>query len=220
LEFRFEDIADNLVKGRSKNVRNLVRQALSEGVPEEEILKYGLLEGMARITETYKKGKVYVSEVLVAVQAMNAGVDALERYGQPEKPEPLGRVVIGTVSGDMHDIGKNLVAMMLRNNGFEVYDLGVDVTPKAFIDKAEEVDADIICISAMLTTTMPNIREVISRLVRQKLRHKYVVMVGGAPVTSHYSEKIGADYYTSDAADAVDVARKIMKEKRTGENFA
>lgn len=206
----FEEITLNMTKGRAKQVRNLVKQALTENVNPEDILRYGLLDGIGKITDAYRDGKVYVSEVLIAVQAMNAGMDVLENYIDIDQAPPLGKVVIGTVKGDMHEIGKNLVAMMLRNNGFEVYDLGADVEPKAFVDKAEEVHADIVCISALLTTTMPYMQEVIERFIRLRIREKYTIIVGGAPVTRTYAQKIGADYYSENAAETVKIAKKIL----------
>ena len=213
MPFDFDAIAAGLLGGQSKTVRNLVRQALALGCDPEEILKKGLLKGMEAVTESYKTEKVFVPEVLLAVQAMNAGLDVLERAGYGQCVKTRGSIVIGTVEGDMHDIGKNLVAMMLRSHGFEVYDLGVDVSARRFIEKAEEVNADIICISAMLTTTLTNMKMVIDRLKRSKSRDKYVIMVGGAPVSQNFAKKIGSDYYTDDAAAAVETAIKIMDEK-------
>lgn len=216
----YEAIASALMEGQAKTVRNLVRQALSQGCSSEDILQHGLLKGMEGITKYFKDEKVYVPEVLVAVHAMNAGTDALERFGEKKIEMCEGKVVIGTVEGDLHDIGKNLVAMMLRSNGFEVYDLGVDVDERDFINKAEEVGADIIIISAMLTTTMARIQDIIGRINRMKLRHKYAIMIGGAPVTAAFAQKVGADYYSDDAGQAVDVAKKIMEDKKRQELYA
>ena len=161
----------------------------------------------------FKRNEIFVPEVLVAARALNAGLNILEPKLVEIGNEPIGRAVIGTVKGDLHDIGKNLVAMMLKGAGFEVYDAGVDVTPEAFIEKAEETNADIICMSALLTTTMINMGELVEELKNRNLREKYIVMVGGAPVNESFAEQIGADYYTPDAATAAEVARDAVVKK-------
>ncbi len=204
-----EEISAYLQKGRAKNVKTLVQQAMDEGIDPKVILNDGLLAGMMEIGIKFKNEEVFVPDVLVAARAMNMGIAVLEPKLAEVGNEPLGRVVIGTVKGDLHDIGKNLVNMMLRGAGFEVYDLGVDVDAKTFVDKAEEVGASIICQSALLTTTMPNMEEVITELKARGLRDKYVVMVGGAPVTAKFAEEIGADYYTEDATSAAETAKKV-----------
>ena len=161
----------------------------------------------------FKNNEVFVPEVLVAARAMNAGLAVLEPKLVEVGNEPVGKAVIGTVQGDLHDIGKNLVVMMLKGAGFEIYDLGVDVAPSAFVDKAEEVGADIICMSALLTTTMPKMQDCVETLKERNLRDKYIVMVGGAPVNDSFAKQIGADYYTPDAATAAEVAKKAVTEK-------
>ena len=153
-------------------------------------------------------------EVLVAARAMNAGLAILEPKLVEVGNEPVGKAVIGTVKGDLHDIGKNLVVMMLKGAGFEIHDLGVDVEPAAYIDKAEEVGADIICMSALLTTTMPNMQTCVELLKERNLRDKYIVMVGGAPVNESFAEQIGADFYTPDAASAAEMAKDAVIKKR------
>ena len=208
-----EDICTFLQKGRAKNVKALVTQAIEEGCNPKDILNDGLLGGMMIIGEKFKNNEVFVPEVLVAARALNAGLGILEPKLVEVGNEPVGKAVIGTVKGDLHDIGKNLVTMMLKGNGFDVYDVGVDVEPQAFIDKAEEVDADIICMSALLTTTMPNMDETIKLLQEKGLRDKYIVMVGGAPVNQAFADQIGADYYTPDAATCAEVAKKAVSEK-------
>lgn len=155
------------------------------------ILNEGLLSGMMVIGEKFKNNEVFVPEVLVAARAMNAGITILEPKLVEIGNEPVGVAVIGTVKGDLHDIGKNLVTMMLKGAGFEVHDIGIDVETEAFIDKAEEVNADLICMSALLTTTMPNMQVVIDALKEKGLRDKYIVMVGGAPVNESFAEQIG-----------------------------
>ena len=208
-----QEISEFLQKGRAKNVKTLVQQALDEGMDPKVILNEGLLDGMMIIGGKFKRNEIFVPEVLVAARALNAGLNILEPKLVEIGNEPIGRAVIGTVKGDLHDIRKNLVAMMLKGAGFEVYDAGVDVTPEAFIEKAEETNADIICMSALLTTTMINMGELVEELKKRNLREKYIVMVGGAPVNGSFAEQIGADYYTPDAATAAEVARDAVVKK-------
>lgn len=208
-----EEMSSFLQKGRAKNVKALVTQAMEEGIDPKAILNEGLLSGMMVIGEKFKKNEVFVPEVLVAARAMNAGLTILEPKLVEVGNEPVGKVVIGTVKGDLHDIGKNLVAMMLKGAGFEVFDIGVDADPEKFISEAEEKGADVICMSALLTTTMPNMKVVIDQLQEKGLRDKYIVMVGGAPVNEAFAQQIGADYYTPDAATAAEVARDAVLAK-------
>ncbi|HIQ99232.1 MAG TPA: corrinoid protein [Candidatus Scybalocola faecavium] len=208
-----EEMSSFLQKGRAKNVKALVTQALEEGIDPKAILNDGLLSGMMIIGEKFKKNEVFVPEVLVAARAMNAGLSILEPKLIEVGNEPVGKVVIGTVKGDLHDIGKNLVAMMLKGAGFEVIDIGVDADPEKFISEAESNGADVICMSALLTTTMPNMKAVIDLLKEKGLRDKYIVMVGGAPVNEAFAQQIGADYYTPDAATAAEVARDAVLAK-------
>lgn len=209
-----EEISEFLQKGRAKNVKALVQQALDENMDPKVILNDGLLSGMMIVGEKFKKNEVFVPEVLVAARAMNAGITILEPKLVEVGNEPVGKAVIGTVKGDLHDIGKNLVTMMFKGAGFEVYDIGIDVDSQAFIDKAEEVGADVIAMSALLTTTMPNMKTVIEMLEEQGMRDKYIVMVGGAPVNESFAEQIGADFYTPDAATAAEVAKKAVLAKK------
>lgn len=208
-----QEISEFLQKGRAKNVKALVTEALEEGQDPKAILNDGLLAGMMIIGEKFKNNEVFVPEVLVAARALNAGLAILEPKLIEVGNEPVGKVVIGTIKGDLHDIGKNLVAMMMKGVGFEVIDMGVDVEPEAFIEKAEETGANIICISALLTTTMPGMQSVIDALQEKGLRDKYIVMIGGAPVNQSFADQIGADYYTPDAATAAEVAKKAVEEK-------
>lgn len=209
-----QEISEFLQKGRAKNVKALVQQALDEGMDPKVVLNEGLLDGMTIIGGKFKNNEIFVPEVLVAARALNAGLSILEPKLIEIGNEPIGRAVIGTVKGDLHDIGKNLVAMMLKGAGFEVHDIGVDVTPEAFIEKAEEVNADIICMSALLTTTMTNMGELVEELKKRSLRDKYIVMVGGAPVNESFAQQIEADYYTPDAATASEVAKQAVIAKR------
>lgn len=209
-----QEISEFLQKGRAKNVKALVQQALDEGMDPKVVLNEGLLDGMTIIGGKFKNNEIFVPEVLVAARALNAGLSILEPKLIEIGNEPIGRAVIGTVKGDLHDIGKNLVAMMLKGAGFEVHDIGVDVTPDAFIEKAEEVNADIICMSALLTTTMTNMGELVEELKKRGLREKYIVMVGGAPVNESFAQQIEADYYTPDAATASEVAKQAVIAKR------
>lgn len=208
-----QEISEYLQKGRAKNVKALVQQALDEGIDAKTILEEGLLSGMMVIGGKFKRNEVFVPEVLVAARAMNAGVTILEPKLVEIGNEPIGKAVVGTVKGDLHDIGKNLVVMMLKGAGLEVCDLGVDVEPETFIAKAEEIGADVIGMSALLTTTMPNMKGVVELLEEKGLREKYIVMIGGAPVNESFAQEVGADYYTPDAATAAEVAKKAVEEK-------
>ena len=181
-----QEISEYLQKGRAKNVKQLVQQALDENMDPKAILNDGLLSGMMIIGAKFKNNEVFVLEVLVAARAMNVGLSVLEPKLIEVGNEPVGKAVIGTVQGDLHDIGKNLVVMMLKGAGFEIYDLGVDVETSVYIDKAEEVGADIICMSALLTTTMPKMQDCIEQLKERGLRDKYIVMIGGAPVNESF----------------------------------
>ena len=208
-----QEISEFLQKGRAKNVKALVQQALDEGIDAKTILEEGLLSGMMVIGGKFKRNEVFVPEVLVAARAMNAGMAILEPKLVEIGNEPVGKAVVGTVKGDLHDIGKNLVVMMLKGAGLEVIDLGVDVEPATFVDNAEEAGADVIGMSALLTTTMPNMKGVVELLEEKGLREKYIVMIGGAPVNESFAEEVGADYYTPDAATAAEVAKKAVTER-------
>ena len=208
------EISEFLQKGRAKNVKALVEQALEQGLDPKEILNEGLLSGMMIVGGKFKRNEVFVPEVLVAARAMTAGLNILEPKLVEVGNEPIGKAVIGTVKGDLHDIGKNLVAMMLKGAGFEVFDLGTDVDEETFIGKAEEVGADVICMSALLTTTMPFMQTVVDALKERGIRDKYIVMVGGAPVNDTFAQQVGADYYTADAATAAETAKAAVEAKK------
>lgn len=208
------EISEFLQKGRAKNVKTLVEQALEQGVDPKEILNDGLLAGMMIVGGKFKRNEVFVPEVLVAARAMSAGIAILEPKLVEVGNEPIGKAVIGTVKGDLHDIGKNLVAMMLKGAGFEVIDVGTDVDADTFISKAEEAGADVICMSALLTTTMPYMQTVIDTLKERGLRDKYIVMIGGAPVNEAFAEQIGADFYTADATSAAEAAKAAVAARK------
>ena len=205
------DICENLQKGKSKIVKELVQQALDEGVEVEKILNEGLLSGMSIVGEKFKNNEVYVPEVLVAARAMNAGTQLLKPYLAQNGIAAAGRVCIGTVQGDLHDIGKNLVKMMMEGKGLEVIDLGTDVSPETFVKTAIEQNCQIICCSALLTTTIGVMEEVVRAAEAAGIRDKVKIMVGGAPVNEEYCKKIGADCYTVDAASAADAAVALCR---------
>ena len=207
-----QEIRSLIYQGRAKKVCDVIRQALADGVSAKDILQQGMLPAMNEVGLKFKNNEVFVPEVLVSARAMNMGLECIKPYMTDMGIEPAGTVVIGTVKGDMHDIGKNLVRMMIEGKGLRVIDLGVDVSPERFYEAAEENNADIICCSALLTTTMGEIKNVIAYLVEKGVREKYKVMIGGAPVSQSYCETIGADYYTPDAASAADVALEICEK--------
>lgn len=204
-----QEISSFLQKGRMPKVKELVKQALDQGVNPKQILEEGLLDGMGVIGEKFKNNEVFVPEVLIAARAMNGGVEILKPYLVEAGVESKGTVVIGTVKGDLHDIGKNLVKMMMEGKGLNVIDLGVDVSPEKYIAAAKEHNANIIACSALLTTTMGEMKNVVEQVKSSDLNGKVKVMIGGAPVTDSFCEAIGADYYTPDAASAADVALNI-----------
>lgn len=205
------EISEQLQKGKAKVVAELVQKAIDEGIPAKEILDEGLLQGMGVIGEKFKNNEVFVPEVLVAARAMNAGAGLLKPLLAEEGVQSVGKVCIGTVKGDLHDIGKNLVKMMMEGKGIEVIDLGTDVTPEQYVEAAINENCQIICCSALLTTTMGVMQEVVQAAEAKGIRDKVKIMIGGAPVTDAFCQQIGADRYTPDAATAADVAAEICK---------
>jgi 5-methyltetrahydrofolate--homocysteine methyltransferase len=203
-----EGMAQALEKGDRDTVVKLVREALDEGTSAEEILNKGLIVGMDSVGRKFKANEVYVPEVLIAARAMAGGMEIVEPVLAETGVKLRGKVVIGTVKQDLHDIGKNLVGMMLKGGGFQVVDAGVDVDPEKFVSAAKEAGADIIALSALLTTTMPNMKNVIDALKAAGVNVK--VMIGGAPITQGFADEIGADGYAADAASAVDLARDMV----------
>lgn len=204
------DISEALQKGKAKKVEELVKKALEENLTPKKILEDGLIKGMDIIGTKFKKNEVYVPEVLIAARAMHAGMDILKPKLIESGVKNIGKAAIGTVKGDLHDIGKNLVKMMLEGAGFEVIDLGIDVSPDKFVEAVKEHKPNIIGMSALLTTTMVNMVEVIKALDVTGLRDKVKIMVGGAPITQNYADQIGADGYSPDAASAVDKAKTFI----------
>ena len=204
------DISENLQKGKAKIVKELVQQAIDQGIPVQQILDEGLLAGMSVIGEKFKNNEVFVPEVLVAARAMNMGAALLKPLMKEAGVEAVGKVCIGTVKGDLHDIGKNLVKMMMEGKGLEVIDLGVDVSPEQFVDTARNEGCQIICCSALLTTTMGVMGDVVKAAQAAGIRDHVKIMVGGAPVTDTFCQQIGADRYTPDAASAADAAAAML----------
>ena len=204
-----EDVSLALQAGRAPKVKELVQQAVDEGIPAKDVLEQGLLSGMSVVGEKFKNNEVFVPEVLIAARAMNAGVAILKPYLTEAGVEAKGTAVIGTVKGDLHDIGKNLVKMMLEGRGLNVIDLGVDVEPERFVQAAIDNEADIICCSALLTPTMGDRKHVGDAAAAKGIRDKVKIMIGGAPVTQSFCDSIGADCYTADAASAADEALKF-----------
>ena len=201
-----QDISLKLQAGKAKDVKALVQQAIDEGIPAKQILEEGLLSGMNVIGEKFKKNEVFVPEVLVAARAMNMGVNLIKPLLADAGVKATGKVCIGTVKGDLHDIGKNLVKMMLEGKGLEVVDLGTDVSPETFVQTAREQNCQIICCSALLTTTMGVMGDVVKAAESAGIRDKVKIMIGGAPVNEAFRAQIGADAYTTDAASAADRA--------------
>lgn len=205
------DISENLQNGKAKIVKALVEQAVAEGISPEKILNEGLLDGMNVVGEKFKNNEIYVPEVLVAARAMNMGSQILKPLLAAEGVKATGKVCIGTVQGDLHDIGKNLVKMMMEGKGLEVVDLGTDVPAETFVQTAIEQNCQVICCSALLTTTMSVMDDVVKAAEAAGIRDKVKIMIGGAPVSEEYCRKIGADCYTVDAASAADAAVEFCK---------
>lgn len=205
-----EQLKKDLYDGKVAQVKEATEKALAEGIAPGEILKNGLIAGMDRVGVDFKEGTLYIPEVLIAAKSMHAGMDVLKPLLSEADVPSMGVVVIGTVTGDMHDIGKNLVGMMLEGAGFEIIDLGTDTSPEAFVEAVRSEGADILGLSALLTTTMPGMRATIDALAEANLLDKVIVMVGGAPVTEEYAMQVEADGYAPDAASAVDKAKELL----------
>ncbi|MBO5213764.1 MAG: cobalamin-dependent protein [Clostridia bacterium] len=212
IEIFLKEISENLQRGKAKIVTEKIRQALDSGCDPSRILDEGLLAGMSIIGEKFKNNEAYVPEVLVAARAMNMGVSMLKPHLASDGAQAVGRVCIGTVQGDLHDIGKNLVKMMLEGKGLEVIDLGVDVPPEVFVQTVKEQNCQVICCSALLTTTLDVLEQVVQACTQAGIRDRVRIMIGGAPVNQELCDAIGADCYTSDAASAADAAVRLCKE--------
>ncbi|MEO0081627.1 MAG: corrinoid protein [candidate division WOR-3 bacterium] len=203
-------IAASLREGAEERVAELTREAVASGRTAKEILDMGLIAGMNEVGELFRKQEIFLPDVLLAARAMYAGLEVIKPLMLEQKVEPLGRVVIGTVQGDLHDIGKNLVGIMLRGAGFDVIDLGNDVAPERFIAAAEQWDCRVIGMSALLTTTMPMMKRTCELLRTRGLHGRVKTIIGGAPVTAEYASQIGADAYAFDAAAAVETVKRLV----------
>jgi 5-methyltetrahydrofolate--homocysteine methyltransferase len=206
----FREIADVLKAGNAPKVKEMVQAALDEGAEPADVVNQALIVGMGEIGVLFKNNEVYVPEVLIAARAMQAGLSILKPLLIEKDVKPVGKVILGTVKGDLHDIGKNLVGMMLEGAGFEVVDLGIDVSPDKFVDAIKNSGAECIAMSALLTTTMPGMKDTIEAVKAAGLRDQVKIMVGGAPVTKSFSDEIGADGYAPDAASAADLAKELI----------
>jgi len=204
-------IADAVQNGNEKLVTQTIDEALSAGVVAKDILGKGLIPGIQALGQLFKDGQAYLPEILISARAMRSGTEKLKPHLAAKDIEKKGTVVVGTVEGDMHDIGKNLVKMMLESNGYDVHDLGVDVTPDSFAKAAQETNTDIVAASALLTTTMLIIADIVKALEKVGLKNKVKVMIGGAPITRQFADEIGAEGYADDCASAVDEADRLMK---------
>ena len=204
-------IVDALVEYDQSRVLELVQDALDQGIAAKEILNQGLIAGMGVVGEKMENEEMFIPEVLMAAKSMSSALEILKPLLADEDMTAMGKVIIGTVKGDLHDIGKNLVAMMLESAGFEVYNLGVDISPDKFVDEINGKNAELVCLSALLTTTMPMMKQTIDALVESGLRTRVKIMVGGAPVTKDYANEIGADGYAPDAGSATKLAKALLQ---------
>jgi 5-methyltetrahydrofolate--homocysteine methyltransferase len=209
--FDSKPIVDALVAYDKSKVLELVQNALDQGVAAKEILNEGLIAGMDIVGEKMENEEMFIPEVLVAAKVMGAAVEILKPLLADGDMSSMGKVVIGTVKGDLHDIGKNLVAMMLESAGFEVFNLGIDISPDKFIAEITEKDAQMLCLSALLTTTMPMMKQTIDAVAESGLRDRVKIMVGGAPVTKKFADEIGADGYAPDAGSATKLAKTLLQ---------
>lgn len=209
------DISTALQSGKSKIVAELVEKALADGLSAKDILEQGLLSGMDVVAVKFKNNEVYVPEVLIAARAMNTGTTLLKPYLAEAGAKPIGKALIGTVRGDLHDIGKNLVRMMFEGKGIEVIDLGVDVSPEQFLEAYKTHNADVVALSALLTTTMVEMENTIKAFADAGERDNVVIMVGGAPVTDAFCKSINADIYSADAASGAEAAKQAILDKKS-----
>lgn len=205
-----EQMQTDLYDGDMDAVEAATRKAINAGMPPKEILDDGLIAGMDAVGRDFKAGDLFIPEVLLCARAMHAGLEILRPLLAESGVPAQGKLVIGTVAGDLHDIGKNLVSMMLQGAGFEVIDLGTNVSPEKFVEAVRAENADLVGMSALLTTTMPSMKATIEALIQAGLRDKVKVLIGGAPVTAKYAQDIGADSFAPDAGAAVEVARDLL----------
>jgi 5-methyltetrahydrofolate--homocysteine methyltransferase len=207
----FQNMIDTLIEGDEKKLTSLAQSALDEGVSAKEILEKGLMAGMDIVGEKMESEDMFIPEVLRSAKSMSAVIDTLKPLLAEGDVISAGKVIIGTVKGDLHDIGKNLVAMMLESAGFEIYNLGADISPDTFIEEIKDKDSDMLCLSALLTTTMPMMKTTIDALSKNGLREQVKVMIGGAPVTQDFADQIGADGYAHDAGSATKLAKALLQ---------
>jgi 5-methyltetrahydrofolate--homocysteine methyltransferase len=203
-------IAEAVISGDRDTVSALVQEAVDEGTAPEDVINEGLIAGMNVVGVKFKANEFYVPEVLIAARAMHAGMDIVKPLLAESESISRGKIVLGTVKGDLHDIGKNLVGMMLEGGGYDVIDIGVDQAPESFVESAQAQEAQIVALSALLTTTMPAMKDTIDAIVEAGLRDGVKIIVGGAPVTQSFADEIGADGYAADAASAVDLANSLL----------
>lgn len=205
-----QEIFDSILNGDNKSTQLKVQQALQDGIDPARVLNEGMIQAMAEVGRLFEIGEYYVPEMLISARAMQSGLGILKPMLAQANIQSAGRVVIGTVKGDLHDIGKNLVGMMLEGAGFEVVDLGTDVAPEKYVNAVAAGGVDIVALSALLTTTMPNMKVTVEALKQAGLREQVKVMIGGAPITDSYAQQIGADGYSPDASRAVSLAKSLV----------
>lgn len=206
----YEEIREQVAKGNAPKVKELTEAALAQGTPPQEILQEGLIPAMDTVGEKFQAGEIFVSEMMIAARAMYASLDLIKPLLATQQSVTKGKAIVGTVKGDLHDIGKNLVAMLMEGGGYEVVDLGINVPPSKFVDAIREQNPDIVLLSALLTTTMPAMEETIRAIEAAGLRGSIAIGVGGAPVTQEFAERIGADFYAPDASAAVSQANRVL----------
>ena len=206
-----KDLAEKVEKGKHLEAEEATRKVLDSGIQPYDVLVNGLQAGLAVVGERFKRNECFIPEVLLAARAMHSGMEVLRPLLAESGSKPIGKIVLGTVQDDLHDIGKNMVGMMLEGAGFHVVDMGVNVPVEKFVEAVEREEAALLGLSALLSTTMPNLKTVIDRLEENGLRDRIKVLVGGAPVTETYAMEIGADGFAPDAANAVDIAKELLK---------
>lgn len=210
MAFDLEALKQNIIDGNAKGALALTQEGLDEGIPPEKLINQGLIPAMSTVGQLFEEGEFFVPEMLIAARAMQSSLDILRPLVTKSNMKPLATVVIGTVKGDLHDIGKNLVKIMLEGAGCKVIDLGTDVPPEKYAQAAQDEQADIIALSALLTTTMPSMKDTVKAINAAGLKNKVKVIVGGAPITDTYAKEIGADGYASDASRAANLVRNLM----------
>lgn len=205
------ELAESVINGDIEKARELTKAAIAQKVPTKDILNQGLIAGMTEVGRRFREEEMFVPEVLLAARAMRAGMEALEPLLVKENVKPIAKAILGTVKGDIHEVGKNLVGIMLRGSGFQVIDIGVDVPPQKFLDAAKEHQAQLVCMSALLTTSLPSLATSVKLVKEAELPWAVQTMVGGAVVTPKYAQQIGASGYAPDAGAAVDMAKALLK---------